>query len=640
MSIRWHFNTVRAGDRTRESQVEKFFQSNAVANRSDALIREGIQNSLDAAPDDRIVRVRLTLGKWSEEVTKDVWPRYSAVLEDHIKASSKKLPSPPGGNEQFRYLVFEDFETSGLKGDPEKWKFQEDSPSNPFFNFFRAEGISSKEDGNRGRHGVGKFVFSAASRIRAIFGLTIREDDHRELLMGTATLHYHEVYGDEYMPDGWYGMEDKYNVDNTLPIESDVNFIAQFKSAYRLSRQKEPGLSIIVPWLDESVNATEVTKAVIRGYYYPIMRNLLVVEVVDEQGQLTRINSETIRVISQNVEPDFSKSMEPILDLAALCIDSSNKRIQLLVPPGNTSSKWDKECLPHDQLELMQQRLDSGGVLALRVPIRLRKEGKYLNSEFDVFMQRDLDGSESNIQFIREGILVTEVNPRRTAGIRGLVVIDEGPLADFLGDAENPSHTEWQADRVKKKYSYHQATLNYVIQAIPEIIKLLSHEQKKPDPLPMRDLFYLPEEPHDLTRTKEPRRTRKGGDKSEPPVEFPVPKPKSYLLSKVQGGFVIRRNSKDVPLPAAISLTLAYGRRQGNPFKKYDPADFRLDGKDLKVDKNQVNIIESKDNKLVFEPLGDEFEVRVTGFDPNRDLHIDPRIRKQEVEEVEDGQSV
>jgi hypothetical protein len=288
----------------------------------------------------------------------------------------------------------------------------------------------------------------------------------------------------------------------------------------------------------------------------------------------------------------------------------------------------------------MQQRLDSGSVLALRVPIRLRKEGNYLLSEFDVFMQRDLEGSDSNIQFIREGILVTEVKPRRTAGIRGLVVIDEGHLADFLGDAENPSHTEWQADRVKRKYSFHQATLTYVIQAIPEIIKLLSHEQKKPDPLPMRDLFFLPEEPHDMALTKNRKRTRKGGDKTEPDIDVPPPKPKSYRLSKIQGGFIIRRDSKEATLPATISLTLAYGRRQGNPFKKYDPADFRLDGNELVIEQYQVNIIERKDNKLVFEPLGDEFEVRVTGFDPNRDLHIDPRISRQEIEEVDNGQAV
>jgi len=50
MSISWTFKEAGPGDRARESQVEKFFNSDAVANRANAIVREGIQNSLDAAP--------------------------------------------------------------------------------------------------------------------------------------------------------------------------------------------------------------------------------------------------------------------------------------------------------------------------------------------------------------------------------------------------------------------------------------------------------------------------------------------------------------------------------------------------------------------------------------------------------------
>ncbi len=62
MKPQWHFNTRRECDRMRDSANDAFFTAESLENLSEALVREGIQNSLDAAKRSngnvRQVRVR------------------------------------------------------------------------------------------------------------------------------------------------------------------------------------------------------------------------------------------------------------------------------------------------------------------------------------------------------------------------------------------------------------------------------------------------------------------------------------------------------------------------------------------------------------------------------------------------------
>jgi hypothetical protein len=143
----WSFTPFRPGDRARESQVEKFFNSDAT-DRVKSVVREGIQNSLDAAVVDSAVNVRICIGKASAASVAN----YVGNLFDHLDAEGvrKKLSEIPEPGETVSFLTFEDFNTSGLLGDPYQWAPDADS-HNPFFNFFRGEGVSNKAGAQRGR---------------------------------------------------------------------------------------------------------------------------------------------------------------------------------------------------------------------------------------------------------------------------------------------------------------------------------------------------------------------------------------------------------------------------------------------------------------------------------------------------------
>ena len=191
---------------------------------------------------------------------KGAWP--------HLQANGNGLREPPSESDACQFLVFEDFGTRGLQGDIAQ-AFDEPGVKNHFFYFFRAEGRSGKSELDRGRWGIGKHVFPRSSRISTFFGLTIRADDEKQLLMGHTVLKSHRAAASAtpFSPDGYFGQRQPNNL--VLPI-SDKATIEKFSADFNLKRDKNPGLSIVVPFVDPDFTANHLKEAVVCGYFYPI----------------------------------------------------------------------------------------------------------------------------------------------------------------------------------------------------------------------------------------------------------------------------------------------------------------------------------------------------------------------------------
>jgi hypothetical protein len=214
---------------------------------------------------------------------------YFAGAWPHYEAPGNGLRNLPDRNELCPLLVFEDFGTTGLQGDTTQWH---DKPGekNPFFYFFRAEGRSAKSEEDRGRWGLGKYAFPRMSRVSSFCGLTLRADDGRRLLMAQTVLKSHELDGVYYSPDGCFGEQGRNGL--ILPCE-DQPFITKFCEDFGLQRKKEPGLSVVIPWLwEEDVSRDSVIEAVVRGYFQPILTGSLAV-TVETPKERVDINHET-----------------------------------------------------------------------------------------------------------------------------------------------------------------------------------------------------------------------------------------------------------------------------------------------------------------------------------------------------------
>ena len=78
-------------------------------------------------------------------------------------------------------------------------------------------------------------------------------------------------------------------------------------------------------------------------------------------------------------------------------------------------------------------------------------------------------------------------------------------------------------------------------------------------------------------------------------------------------------------MPKEIYVEVAYDVRQGNPFSKYDAFDFELDKAPIRVSGKGLKATVDRPNMLHLILETPEFQLLVTGFDPNRDLKIRTR---------------
>jgi len=262
VALQWCFQQHRPGDTMRDPIQGEFFATEAIPDPAQALVREGIQNSLDASHDDKVM-VRIFLSGDADALPPERAQAWFLGAWEHFSAQDSGLQSPPRPDEPCRFLLFEDFGTTGLNGDMGEWN--KPNRDNPFFYFFRADGLSRKENTDRGRWGVGKTVFSRSSRANSYIGVSVRSDDSARVLMGRAVLKNHTLGENVYQPDGLLGTSDA-SSSLLLPV-TDAEIIDRFCKDFRLERGRSPGLSVVVPWYTEEWKEDDLRKEVLRSYF-------------------------------------------------------------------------------------------------------------------------------------------------------------------------------------------------------------------------------------------------------------------------------------------------------------------------------------------------------------------------------------
>lgn len=614
MDADWRFFERRRGEPSIDPTQGEFFASEALRSPADSLVREAIQNSLDAGVTEP-VRVRFSLGTVAYS---DCDP-YFAQLWPHVMAafSSAGRPHCEDRESPVPFLVIEDENTRGLVGDPAA---DEDSleERNDFYYFWRNIGRSKKESTDRGRWGLGKSVFPLSSRIGAFWGLTIPENTRAPRLMGLAELCVHRVGNTTYNPYGYYGRHDG---DFTLPIE-DAGFCDRFQRCFGL-RRSEPGLSIVIPYRIEELTGEELRRAVIRHYFYPIAANKLVVEVSEGSEQWT-IDATGLTELAAHV--DGLDIELPLIELAVWGTTSGEDEIERLgPPPAGRAPKWREQSFPPERLQRLRERFDLCRCIALDVGVHVHPKGQAPQpTRFRLLLQRDPHSRSRAGQYIRQGITIENANVPRPTGVRWLVVVDDPALSAFLGDTENPAHTEWQrlSQKAKGKYELTATTIDFVRFAPREVIGMLSRVDERRDPSLLRHIFSLPAD----ERTTVPEFARKSAaSREEVSLGEEVPKTLDgrgvLQLTKTASGFRLRGKLDDGSAPLRLRITAAYQVLRRDPFLRYSPADFEF-GKTIELVATGATIDHTQDNLIDLTVEKDEFELQAAGFDRHRDLRV------------------
>jgi len=618
----WKFRQMSRGEINVDPIEGEFFSTEILGSLSDAVIREAIQNSLDAGIPGQQVNIVITFPSTDQKLPRERSEPYLHGLREHLDARGSGLVNGIDYDRPMDFILIEDFGTRGLVGDFRDDGNQDDAAAkNDFYYFWRNIGRAVEGATTRGRWGLGKTVFQAASRINSFFGLTVRQDETRRLLMGQSVLKIHRANGQRYAPYGYYG---RFEEDFALPVE-EPEHVDRFCRDFSLRRNGEPGLSVIIPYPDEEIEIESAIRSVIDQYFFPILSGDLVVTVAGGAHQQI-LDEENLFHYIEGTDWQDRKGLIRRLEFAQWCLSQPEEAFERLKePPESRAPKWDEALFEPGQVKRLRSRFDSGERLAFYLPLWVEPRKKDIeHTHFRLFLERDALIDKGEDFFIRDGITVTGVSSQRQKGMRVIVSAADRPLSRLLGDSENPAHTEWQerSPKFKNRYNLGPACLRFVKNSPREIIRVLSMPAEGRDTKLLRDLFYVDLEPGKEVKTDRKLPKDGPGEGSTGGAEFSMARPSRLLLSRVKGGFRLSLHPEAKVYPRTIELVLAYDVRQGNPFKLYRTFDFDLEKAPVRIEGVGLIYRIVQPNGLKITTEQPDFQLTITGFDLNRDLKI------------------
>ena len=624
----WHFFHLSPGSKVRNPIQGEFFSDEAIGRPGQALVREAIQNSLDARikGSSDPVKMRIYVSEEKEALVSSKLRVWLKGLWPHLQAKESGIRKPPNESDKCRFVVIEDAGTTGLEADEKEWK-PDPRRKNGFFAFLRAEGLSFKTTGDsRGKWGVGKTVFPRTSLINSFFALTVRASDpRRALLLGNTVLRVRELGGEQFTPDGWFG-----DLDETLVLPLDQgDIIRDFQETFRLTRKRDTGLSVVIPFADPLITAEEIVVDVAKEYFWPILTHQLEVTVEGPSLPSGRqvLDNETLPDIAMS-NPFLSDEVAHSIALAqwALALDDSARvRIQQADPQAPPS--WSESSISEEELIGLRERFSDGERLAVRIQVDVKENGYPTvdRSHFDVVLQRDLQDRGSVPQYIRNGITIPDIRTRRLKGhrIHALILIDHPPLSQLLGDAETPAHTQWHKDTAnfRDRYRFGAEIINYVTDAPRALCELLTALLDTRDRWTLAEYFPAPFD--DLTGPRVPDHKGKVQPGNDPaPKGGTEAKETPCEISMVSGGFRLSPGSASF-VNQTIRVAAAYDRIQGNPLRRYRVEDFAFESMVIEAEPaNSVKLLSRSQNVLTFRVLSIPYSLVFLGFDAARDVIV------------------
>ena len=614
----------------------EFFSTEALGSLADALVREAIQNSLDARLTGMPVRMRIGFSSpgGGEHSRMD----YFDGLLPHVAAARERSDGVPRADTPIDFVVVEDFGTRGLQGDPRQSEDEEIAATafrNDFYYFWRNVGRSRKAASDLGRWGLGKTVFAAASRASAFLAVTVRANDPTPLLMGQAVLRIHKLDNARYYPYGYFG---RFEGDFALPVD-DAGVVERFVRDFGLERRNEPGLSVVIPFPDRELTPQALLPSLAQHYFVPILAGDLSIDV-DHGGKRERLDRVAFARVVEHVDRSEASSLARLVDLArwGLALTASAPA-RLPDPAPANAPRWTRDDATDAALSTLREPFNGGARIAVRVPVWVKPgSGEPVLATFDVWIERDDSMNTADERFVRDGITIAGVRGGVQPGVRAIVCIRDRALSALLGDSENPAHTEWQerSPRFRDRYRHGPFTLRYVKGAPREIVRMLTRPAEGRDLALLRHVFSIDMPTEETVRRREGRTANAGLEaKGDGAAIGPASRgARAFELQRLEGGFCVAGDPDSVVTPRQMIVRVAYEVRRGNPFKLWQPLDFELERPPIAIDLSGATLVRKRGNELVVTIGEPAFRITVQGFDPHRDV----RVKAMPADVVEEAQ--
>ena len=609
--MKWYFSPQLPGQvETEVTQRDQF--SNDEVQLSETIVRESIQNSLDAAVEDPS-RVKVTF-RWldkSNGLDADFFNEIFDKQLQHAKEAGLDLDSIDFNNPSA--LVIEDFGTKGLTG-----SITEKDDDN-FSDFWRRHGKSHKTGKSRGRWGLGKLVYSTSSQLGVFFGATLRADDPYIRIMGQTVLNLRKVDGKEYPPHGFFADIEGEDIYTEIPVPlKDGDLVDKFISQFSLERQGSSGLSVIIPYPNPDFNFESMIVVAIINYFYPIITGQLILQFGGVE-----INDINIRELAHKYAAESIRDIDALFDFIEASHRIEENDILILKPSWIDDASLNEDDFEPEDLEVIRDKFTSEQLVGLRLPITVKKkDGTRLETSFSVFLKRPKELSKGIDLYVRGGLTLPGETKFRERKAFGAMIAEDEVICSFLGDAENAAHTLWvaAAEKLRKNYQNPGKLIKVIKNSLIQLYDMLAEVVDEVDEEALRSFFWI----------NEPEGTQAKKKQKKTPIVLPdppEPRPRDFHISGTKDGFTVVSVSDADPkrFPQVVRIEVAYDVATGNPYKKYNPLDFKLGkngGIKIEMTTKSAKVISSKENVIRLEVTNLPFKLNATGFDTNRDLKV------------------
>lgn len=641
----WRFRYKRADEVSSDSLASGYFSNDELTSDAIALVRESIQNSIDARVSEDIpARVVFSFHRKADPAGLG---EFFGSLEQHTQ---QVLGTERGRvRDTARHLVIEDFNTKGLRGDSSA--SETNSQDDSYVWFLWKEGSSSKTHGTKGKKGVGKAVFPKVSGLRSFFVYSVRPSEHapcgkENLFIGKSKLKYHQLShgGKTYAPDGWFAdWIHEEEADIPTPFTSDrAEELARYWGVRR--SVSETGLSIVIPQLEDEITPDAIRSSIIRQFFLAIKLGEVECEIVREDGTSELLTSASFNEAFRSTPPQ-KKIVQRDLDWShvAAAVDLVDKH---LAGMEVRELKVDDHKSPVTRYPLSRYflgplssaiRSEASAAVDVEVEVPVENSRKTVLERFRILISKS-PGLSLPIIYAREGLLVPGTQSISASGHVIVVIIPPGPLGDFLGDSEGPSHESWSASEevFKEKYSQTRLQSERLISLVRQLPKRIDEElnrvtSEKGDADYFSKYFKLP---LPETEPKEDGKKKEEGDAVPVDAVSKVPR---LRISRNSESVLVTRGDKSWKAGTKFQLEFAFATAVGNPFKQWSPFDFDLREPNFELNLKGLTLVSRGQRELSFEVASTEdWKLELSGFDIYRDVEVRDTSLESE-EEGEDG---
>lgn len=385
-----------------------------------SLVRESIQNSLDAV-DDKTQPVVVSFAV--REFNGMEYPSFFELV-DHIKGCLDKFPvqgeplykpmlryfASSRLNQRISFLRITDSNTRGM--------IYDSADANSGFYKFIAEGVAQDAEGAGGAFGFGKNAFWSLSPISTVF-VSSQTKNGDVGFAGISKLCTHIVNGDLLLPYGKYTS----NGDVVLTKKEDIPETFSPKSI---------GTSVFVLGIN-SVDEDALTKAVLRNFWMAIYKNKLTV------------NIEQKIIDSEHLEELMTKYFSE----------------------ENDNSDKNYEYNPRVFYEIVKKAEEGlEDFKIIEEPVLM--DGKDCISKLYVHLKNDAQGQ---IVFMRSQMMTIFTERRKCKGAEGIFVCDSEDGNKFLRELEDYTHSSWSRKNYKARNHSNTIVAAHALTAINTFIQ-------------------------------------------------------------------------------------------------------------------------------------------------------------------------